>query len=187
MRCSEQLRASRHLLPPPPFPRHAAVAPAARFAELGVVRRYYAPIETQAQTTQQMNVTGNPNSKIMRLLFPERTNRSQHLLRTIAHLAAFLLVMVIEFQVFEWLHKSESDEWAIAYITTAVIFATYYALGVLVPRARSIGWQPLVLLFVVIPVIGWILWLALFFRSSKAAFTGGDCFRSATSTNENCL
>ena len=43
MRCSEPLRASRHLLPPPPFRRRAGAAPHSAVAELGVVRRHPAP------------------------------------------------------------------------------------------------------------------------------------------------
>ena len=39
MRCSELARLSRPLLPASAFPHHAAVAPAGRVAELGVVRR----------------------------------------------------------------------------------------------------------------------------------------------------
>lgn len=42
MRCRERLRASRHLLSPPPFPHHAASAAASAVAELGGVRRCYA-------------------------------------------------------------------------------------------------------------------------------------------------
>lgn len=43
MRLSERLRASRWLLPASAFPHHAASAPASAVAELGVVRRHFAP------------------------------------------------------------------------------------------------------------------------------------------------
>ena len=40
--CSEPLRASRHLLPPPPFAHRAGAAPHSAVAELGVVRPHFA-------------------------------------------------------------------------------------------------------------------------------------------------
>ena len=48
MRCSEQLRASRHLLPPPPFRPHAGAAPHSAVAELGVVRRLHTNLPVKA-------------------------------------------------------------------------------------------------------------------------------------------
>jgi hypothetical protein len=49
MRCSEPLRTSRPLLPPPLSAHHAGAAPHYAVAELGVVRRCYAHSNLQNQ------------------------------------------------------------------------------------------------------------------------------------------
>jgi predicted PurR-regulated permease PerM len=68
------------------------------------------------------------------------------------------LALALVFEIITWVHLA--DEWSVIPVFACAI---YYALGNLLPRVRNIGWNPLVLLIVVIPIVGLLFWLSLFF------------------------
>ena len=94
-----------------------------------------------------MNTSQHQPNKILQLAFPEKTNRKQHLIRTIVYLVIAALVIVlwnlILMVVDRVSHINQNGNMAlILEVIPVSVCGVYYAVGMLLPRVRSIGWSP---------------------------------------------
>jgi uncharacterized membrane protein YhaH (DUF805 family) len=93
----------------------------------------------------------------METLFPETLTRLRYLVRFLIFVAAFMIVGTLFYFIFNAIGLAHS---LFPIIIIALILMRFPCLDI--PRFRSIGWSPWLVLLLLIPIINFIVQLMLF-------------------------